>query len=941
MPAPQKKNYGLSVSYSMGRETNLGKAKKQTEKWGALVDRFRKPLVTPEKFYEYQKLSDKDQKGLKQLGGWFMRAPVEAGKRKRSTVEPGKIITLDLDYVTPDFYDELCEGRVLAGVLHFWHTTRSHTPEKPKVRMVIRTKQAITRENYSAYTRIISLEVGIEYIDKVSARTAQMMFMPTVSVDMEKHYGFREEEGVPLDVDQIVERYVAEHGPIDDIRNLPLYPGEKKLRDSASESEDPLKKDGEVGNFCRAWSISELILGKVDESGREYAGPLEDTYDIVEYDAQGNATRATYLHGTSSHGAVIYEDKFLYSHHGSDPAQEQNLNAYDLVRIHKFGDQDGADSEDLPMSQRPSVKAMRAYLKDDEPYRVELVNSKYDIDTMLDDAGIEPLQEPEPVVIPDDADDSLRALLEAEAEMDREQYERLRASIPPKGWAGRELNMNAQGEIRSDTNNLVAILTNDARFFQKIAHNDFTGEPVILDHIKSKNPLIQNLVCEDKVNGTPWQAHFDNFLHTLLSSPSGEKRSGYGLKAAEGDLFRAVKIAARNNSFNPVIELLLKHDKKNPYDGIDHLAEFPIKYLGCPDDAFHREAFKKMLIGSVARVYRPGCKFDYMAILKGPQGMGKSTLIKMLYGAYFGEMDADLTDRRACAEQLIGKWGVEMGELSSLKKSEVEPAKQFITRTEDTTRLAYDRSSTQLPRRAMLWGSTNQDKPLRDITGNRRFWILNCTVRELDLAGIREIIPKLWAQAHREYQRLWAANPNKSLDLDLSLSQPARVIAEEVAEESRTGEIEELWADEIERFFELPMEVRDLACEFNDRLLEGGAFMLDDTQRVRRLAATRSTLLDYLKSRNVGGIFSGGQNNIWQRCVGILKSRGWVITVSNSRSGDRGPRLGANYTPHGEGGVSDAWILPRDWENYDPRAAFRPLGEVMDEDEPDPWDDLI
>lgn len=930
-------NYNLPVAYSLGRETNLAKARRIEETWGKMVDRFRAPTKTQETFAEYHQMSDAAQKALKSSAGWFLRTTVDKATRNKDSVQPGNIITLDLDYPTEAFFDKLEAGKVLPGTLLFWHTTRSHTPEKPKVRMVIRAKQRIGRDKYGPVVRILAQKIGIDFIDKVSARSAQMMFLPTVSKDMERHYGFHEQEGEPLDVKELLSKWEADNGSSDNYSLLPLFPGEGNLRKPKERMEDPLEKEGEVGNFCRAWSITELINGKTDENGKHTPGPLEGIYEITDYNqSSGAGTRATYLGGTSSHGAVIYEDKFLYSHHGSDPVQEQEVNAYDLVRIHLFGDKDKLDHEDLPIGQRPSTKDMREWLKTDPFYKAEQINSRYDFDAMFDDAGIEPE--------PDTEEDSEQGEEESESEyylrMEDSIYAdekpaRIQAERPPKNWIAAQLTTTQQGDIQSNAYNIAAIITNDPRFWRKVAMNAFTGNPVILDDIPTKNKLIQPLKCHDKVNGDPWIAHYDNTLHAILSSPRGPGNSGYGLKAAEGDLFKGVKIAAGNNEFHPILEFLKKCNEAHPDKGVDHIRDFPAKFLGVADDEYHRTAFANMLIGSVARIHEPGCKFDNMLVLLGPQGAGKSSLIEMLYGEYYGVMDADLHDRRSAAEQTMGKWGMEMAELANLKKSESESAKAFLSRTDDTVRLAYDRSNTVIRRRTIFWGTGNVDMPLRDRTGNRRYWIFRMGVKKLDFKAVEKIIPAMWAQAYREYLALRASVP-VGRDIDFSLRGEALAEAERLQEGARTAEAAEQWADVVEEWFDKPINVSEIAAYFNDRVdpyeYVGGA--PDNWQKgwpahdmkVHRLGATVTDILEHALGFRKGAIPSG-QNLTWTDCRNVLRKRGWLFS-SRKPGGDLvSPSLGSAW---GAGAARKPWVLPPDWDQHDPSWGYRLVAEAQD-----------
>lgn len=210
------------------------------------------------------------------------------------------------------------------------------------------------------------IDPEMQYVDKVSFRPAQMMYFPTVSKDMEKHYKAVSQTGKLADHEKAIARWEKNNkADAENIASLPTTPDEGRLRLTAEKMEDPLSKDGPVGLFCNAYSISELVEGKGGEPGI-----LSDVYDSVEADSTGAITRMTYINGTSANGAVVYDDLFVYSHHGSDPAQGRTVNAFDLVRIHKFTNEDDEDLEaGAKMGDHPSWKRMMEFCGTDSRSR--------------------------------------------------------------------------------------------------------------------------------------------------------------------------------------------------------------------------------------------------------------------------------------------------------------------------------------------------------------------------------------------------------------------------------------------------------------------------------------------------------------------------------------------------------------------------------------------
>lgn len=170
------------------------------------------------------------------------------------------------------------------------------------------------------------------------------------------------------------------------------------------------------------------------------------------------------------------------------------------------------------------------------------------------------------------------------------------------------------------------------------------------------------------------------------------------------------------NHFHPILDYL--NDLK--WDGIQRVDKLLIDYMGADDNIYSREAIRKMLVGAVARVMNPGVKFDLVLMLVGPQGSGKSTFIKKLGKSWFSDTFLTVQGKEAL-EQIQGAWLIEIAELSGLRKAEIESVKHFISKSEDSFRPAYARTSEIYPRQCVFFGTTNDSEFLRDPTGNRRF----------------------------------------------------------------------------------------------------------------------------------------------------------------------------------------------------------------------------
>lgn len=226
----------------------------------------------------------------------------------------------------------------------------------------------------------------------------------------------------------------------------------------------------------------------------------------------------------------------------------------------------------------------------------------------------------------------------------------------------------------------------------------------------------------------------------------------------------AVARTALYNKYHPVREYLdaLK------WDGTKRLDRFLHILFGTADTAYERAVGAKWMIGAVARVYQPGCKMDTMLVLEGPQGLKKSTALRLLFGdTYFVEMVNELRDHKKFVEQIAGKWVVEFAELSAIKGADVELVKAIITMQVDKTRMSYGRHTAEFPRQCVLAASVNPKAGqgyLRDSTGNRRFWPVACTA--IDLPRIERKRDQLWAEAltrFRDGEQWWLTDEETKL----------------------------------------------------------------------------------------------------------------------------------------------------------------------------------
>jgi hypothetical protein len=196
------------------------------------------------------------------------------------------------------------------------------------------------------------------------------------------------------------------------------------------------------------------------------------------------------------------------------------------------------------------------------------------------------------------------------------------------------------------------------------------------------------------------------------------------------------------NSYHPIKDYF--HSLK--WDGIPRLDTWMARYLAAPDTPFNRAVASLCLIAAVRRIKQPGCKFDYITVLEGPEGRGKSTAIEILAGSdNFSDQTIISLDDRAQQEAVQGVWLYEIADLAGHSRTEVARVKAFASRTRDRARPAYGRVRVDKPRTCVFFATTDNDTYLKSQTGNRRFWPVKCG--RVDLAGLRADRDQLWAEA--------------------------------------------------------------------------------------------------------------------------------------------------------------------------------------------------
>lgn len=314
-------------------------------------DRISQTRRTAETVEQYRKMGKARQDSIKDVGG-FVLGTLKGGRRKKDCVLTRSGLSLDMDYATADVIDQL---EMFFSFRCFVYSTHKHTPEKPRLRLIIPLAREVTPDEYCAVARKVADEIGIEMFDDTTYEPSRLMYWPSTSSDGE--FVFQDIEGALLDPDVILSKYHDWHNTAE----WPVSNRQQTIvnRDIKKQA-DPLEKQGMVGAFCRTYSITDAI----------------DLFLPDVYKRSAMPGRYDYIPADSHAGVVIYEDRFAYSHHATDPACGKLMNAFDVVRIHKFGALDAKADEDTDPAKLPSFKAMQDFALKDEQVKMQLAKER-------------------------------------------------------------------------------------------------------------------------------------------------------------------------------------------------------------------------------------------------------------------------------------------------------------------------------------------------------------------------------------------------------------------------------------------------------------------------------------------------------------------------------------------------------------------------------------
>lgn len=608
--------------------------------WSKFKELCKDTKRTRETAEEYTRMTKEQQNSVKDVGG-FVAGHIENGQRKKGNITSRSAATLDLDFANSDIWEEFTLQFSCAALLY---STHKHTDAKPRFRLVIPFSRDVNALEYEPISRRIAEAVGIDYFDSTTHDINRLFYWPSTSKDAP--FVYECQDGQPLDVDELLSSYTNFADPGE-------WPKAKKegdiIQSKLKSLEDPREKKGICGVFCRAYTIEEAI----EEL-------LADVYETTS-----QAGRYTFKAGTSGGGLVCYDGLFAWSHHETDPAAKDGHchNAFDLVRIHKFGELDSSARPDTPATKMPSFLAMEHFCKNDERTQKLFIDEQH------------------------------AAISEDFGEIDPDELD------TPEWFA--DLERDKKGNIEKTYNNLISIMLNDRKLkrvqFDEFSKNDVTSEPAF-------KPSSGFLVTDESAGK----------IAAYL-----EKK--YQLSISLNKVFEVLKSTERERGFNPVQD----HITAAQWDGTPRIETALIDYLGAEDTPLNRAQTKLWFVAAVARAFEPGTKFDNVLTLPGPQGIGKSTFFRIIGDTWFSDSFSFASSDKEKVEAITAGWIIEISELNGLKRAnDAEAAKAFLSKCIDRMRPAYGHKVEEYPRHSVFAATTNETNFLQGENGNRRWWIV-------------------------------------------------------------------------------------------------------------------------------------------------------------------------------------------------------------------------
>lgn len=624
----------MDIAISVGDSRKSTDWKTSIWTWEAFTDRLKKPVRTSETMEEYAQMSKEERANVKDVGG-FVGGAIQ-GARKADNVKFRSLLTLDADYATDTFWDDITA--VYDGACCMY-STHSYTKDQPRLRLVMPLTHSVNNAEYEAVARKMAQELGIlEQLDDTTYESNRLMYWPSASRD--GAYIFEKQDGDAVDPDRILARYENWHDVSQWPRSSRVL---DELREKGKKAGDPLEKPGLIGAFCRVHTVEDAL----------------DTYlpDHFRKEADG---RYSYIGGTTSCGVKIFDEgRFMYSWHAHDPYNSRLLNAFDVVRLHLFGHLDTNVKEDMPMSARQSYIAMGELLKGDKAVMDDLVMHNRDNNEGKDPADYTFRNQAQDMDVAQMIADRFRGKLMYHESLrwicwdgTRWKPDDLAGAMNAQYAFYNELLQDALDNLRTAMDPLEKKVATEV--LKKVQAMRNTGKITGVERLlRTKLPLSD----PDLLDPDPW----------VLNTPEGE----VDLKTGE------------MHPHNP--EHMCSHiTKVSPEPGPSPMWQKFLDEATCGDRGLRD--YMQMVAGmaAVGQVYEEG-----MVIVYGPGGNGKSTMFETLMhvlGGYATTIRSSVLVERKNADQPFGldaargRRMILMGELDEGVRLSVSTVKSLTSR---------------------------------------------------------------------------------------------------------------------------------------------------------------------------------------------------------------------------------------------------------------------
>ena len=422
--------------------------------WSEFVDRLRNPQRGTETLEQYLSYPKSRQDELKDVGG-FVGGTFTGDRRKAAFVEGRDLITLDLDNIPAGQSDDILRRVSGLGCAAAVYSTRKHAGYAPRLRVIVPLDRTCTADEYEPAARKLASLIGMEFCDPTTFEGSRLMYWPSCCSDSQ--YVYEVYDNPFCSADGLLGMY----GDWKDISQWPQVPGTDAVeRRRLAKQEDPTTKKGIIGAFCRTYSITQAM----------------ERFIPGMYEATETEGRYTYTGGSTAGGAIVYDsDMFLYSHHATDPCSGLLVNAFDLVRLHLFGDKDNEAKDGTPVNKLPSFMAMSRLALEDEPVAGLIARERRE---QAQEAFAAPRQTDVP------ADDL--------------------------SWLS-SLSVDGNGNYQKTVNNMILILQNDPALKGKIATDEFANRGLLLGKVPWDPSGVKRQWTDDDDAGLFW--YLENHYH--------------------------------------------------------------------------------------------------------------------------------------------------------------------------------------------------------------------------------------------------------------------------------------------------------------------------------------------------------------------------------------------------------------------------------------------